>query len=624
MVYDANTAMTWKSIQGHSWTDEQIEQAKRYLRTGELPPDWGKDKKYTFRRRLRFYAVDRNQLVLRPEFVPDEYVRTRFRVVPRSAIDGSLRALIDDPMFVAYSRDRLYDKVMQAGYLGITRAEVGRYLRENPLPSVTGLANVPRRDPVRSYRPSHPNQQWQIDLASMDEDSLVRANDGYRYLVVIIDIFSKFMWIRPLKTKESAEVAQHLHTLFLQGDIPMRLQSDQGTEFLGEVGDLCARFRVERIINAPFSPQTTGVVENAIKHIKNYLSRFMNQFRDAATGLPNKRYIDILDRINFNLNTTKSRVTRMTPFQVHRGTHVDVPVRSSGVPRLNAPVGDESPEMAAELAAHANVNDRRYRDRTGQIRRRIAAEADRREAAVEGGTPRFVPGDQVHVWVANALGPGRLQYVPIRIGSRRIPLPRTRRIPDLAPFVFSSRWADKHYPMAFEIREVRMSTTQTRAYVLKPRGREETVERLVDEGVAPAGTQTSWDARFPASMLRHVEPERRRQRAAQPQYTVPVNLTLPRPLIVPPRRPLGNLSVEEVTRLLDRPELMRSRRIRIWWRMTDDTIRSFDGTVEGPGRGKHAYKVRYDDDPRRLDSRRLYPDDYGKRNQHYGWVFLDG
>lgn len=614
--------MSFRQIQGHSWTDEQLDHAKHFFRTGDLPPEWSKDKKYTFRRRLRFYALDRNQIVLRPEFVPAEYVRTRFRVVPRSAIDASIRALVEDPMFVAYSRDRLYDKVMQAGYLGITRAEVARYLRENPLPSVTGLANVPRRDPVRSYRPDHPNQQWQIDLASMDEDSLVRANDGYRYLCIIIDIFSKFMWIRPMKTKESAEVAQHLHTIFLQGDIPMRLQSDQGTEFLGDVNDLCRRFRVERIINAPFSPQTTGVVENAVKHVKNYLSRFMNQFRDAATGLPNKRYIDILDRINFNLNTTKSRVTRMTPFQVHRGTHVDVPVRSTGVPRVNAPVGNESPEMAAEMAAHANANDRRYRTRTNRVRRRIADEADRREAAVVDRSPRFSPGDQVHVMVANSLGPGRLQYVPIRIGTRRIPLPRTRRIPDLAPFVFSSRWADKHYADVFVIREVRMSSTQTRAYVLRPRGRDETVERLTDEGVAPAGTQTTWDERFPASMLQHVEPQRRRERADQPAYTAPVNLTLPRPLVVPPERPFGNLSEAEVTRLLDRPELLRSRRIRHWWHMSDESIRPFDGTIEERGRGKHRFKIRYDDNPRRLDSYRLYADDYGKRGEHRGWILL--
>ena len=40
------------------------------------------------------------------------------------------------------------------------------------------------------------DQQWQIDLADMQ-----KFNDGYRYLLVCIDVFSKYAWVVPLKNK---------------------------------------------------------------------------------------------------------------------------------------------------------------------------------------------------------------------------------------------------------------------------------------------------------------------------------------------------------------------------------------------------------------------------------------
>jgi hypothetical protein len=41
------------------------------------------------------------------------------------------------------------------------------------------------------------DQQWQMDLADMQ--SMQKFNDAYRYLLVCIDVFSKYAWIVPLK-----------------------------------------------------------------------------------------------------------------------------------------------------------------------------------------------------------------------------------------------------------------------------------------------------------------------------------------------------------------------------------------------------------------------------------------
>ena len=60
--------------------------------------------------------------------------------------------------------------------------------------------------------------------------SFSRSNKGYQYILTVNDVFSKYGWIVPLKTKTDKEVAQAFQKLFLNGH-PSRLWTDKGTEF---------------------------------------------------------------------------------------------------------------------------------------------------------------------------------------------------------------------------------------------------------------------------------------------------------------------------------------------------------------------------------------------------------
>ena len=52
------------------------------------------------------------------------------------------------------------------------------------------------------------DEQWQADL--VDLQKLARFNKGYKYLLVCIDILSKYAWVRPLKTKTGNELTKAL------------------------------------------------------------------------------------------------------------------------------------------------------------------------------------------------------------------------------------------------------------------------------------------------------------------------------------------------------------------------------------------------------------------------------
>ena len=59
------------------------------------------------------------------------------------------------------------------------------------------------------------DQQWQIYLADMQ--SMQKFNDGYRYLLVCIDVFSKYAWVVPLKNKTSPALVEAFKIILASG-----------------------------------------------------------------------------------------------------------------------------------------------------------------------------------------------------------------------------------------------------------------------------------------------------------------------------------------------------------------------------------------------------------------------
>ena len=67
----------------------------------------------------------------------------------------------------------------------------------------------------------------------MDMSSFSRSNRGYKFLLTVIDIYSKYGWIVPLKTKIGKVVAAALMKLF-EIAVLSRLWTDKGTEFYNQ------------------------------------------------------------------------------------------------------------------------------------------------------------------------------------------------------------------------------------------------------------------------------------------------------------------------------------------------------------------------------------------------------
>ena len=63
---------------------------------------------------------------------------------------------------------------------------------------------------------------------------MIFDNDGYKYCVVFIDCFTRYLYTKPLKTKEGKEMIQVMKTVFTNNRKPLKLRTDSGGEFVSQ------------------------------------------------------------------------------------------------------------------------------------------------------------------------------------------------------------------------------------------------------------------------------------------------------------------------------------------------------------------------------------------------------
>ena len=73
---------------------------------------------------------------------------------------------------------------------------------------------------------------WEADLAFVQD--VAKENDGVNYLLVVIDVFSKYVWVRPMKNKTARSLLEAFDSILSEGRKPEKLRTDKGAEFLSE------------------------------------------------------------------------------------------------------------------------------------------------------------------------------------------------------------------------------------------------------------------------------------------------------------------------------------------------------------------------------------------------------
>ena len=208
------------------------------------------------------------------------------------------------------SANKLFKAVQREGKYNIKLGQIKRWLSSVDAytmsrPVVRRMDKTRRRNKIQVLKPF---ELWDADL--MDLKSHAKVNDGYAYVLVVIDVFSRFLYTRPLKTKKISEIKVAFEEIIQEaGQSPSRCRTDMGHEFTGKAME---HYFQEKNIHhyVTNSEGKASFAERVIQTVKRMMFRYMIHMNKL-------RWIDVLEHITTNYNNTYHTSINMAPKEVN-------------------------------------------------------------------------------------------------------------------------------------------------------------------------------------------------------------------------------------------------------------------------------------------------------------------
>lgn len=153
---------------------------------------------------------------------------------------------------------------------------------------------------------------WQADLVEMDSGNLKgisKINKGYKYLLTIIDVFSKFAWAIPVKDKTGKNIVDAFEKIFRNGRNSKNLQTDNGKEFYNkDFQELMKKYNINHY--STFTELKASVVERFNRTLKEKMWKKFD-----LQG--NYRWVDLVSKLVGEYNNTVHRTIKKKPIEVN-------------------------------------------------------------------------------------------------------------------------------------------------------------------------------------------------------------------------------------------------------------------------------------------------------------------
>jgi transposase InsO family protein len=198
------------------------------------------------------------------------------------------------------SAERLW-KLVKKENLSFTKKQVQEFVSEQISAQLHRRAPKVRQVPITA---SDVNFDWQIDL--LDMNKYHKSNEGYRWILIVVDVFSRKAAAVALKKKTADEATNALIEVIDKMGKPLSITSDDGSEFKGAFKKLLAEKNIAHRVTTPGDHNVLGIIDRFSKTLKLILHRHFTQQQTV-------KWIDVLQRFIQAYNKTEHASLHMSP-----------------------------------------------------------------------------------------------------------------------------------------------------------------------------------------------------------------------------------------------------------------------------------------------------------------------
>ena len=216
----------------------------------------------------------------------DEYLRKIYYDVNHPAAYGGL--------------DKLYRFVKSDGQL-ISKTYLKKWLTKQNV----YVKHKPVRRKFKRQQVIVPRKYYQFDADTVNMTRYDAYNKGYKYILIVIDILSRYAWSYPLKSLTGKEMVMALKAILAKN--PEHLRTDGGKEFMNA--------QVERFLKSQkiehfqtLNETKANYAERIIQTIKTKLTKYMNHKETLE-------WVSVLPDVMHSYNNTYHRSIKVTPNQ---------------------------------------------------------------------------------------------------------------------------------------------------------------------------------------------------------------------------------------------------------------------------------------------------------------------
>eukprot|EP01107_Rhizomastix_libera_P015320 TRINITY_DN567_c0_g1_i4.p1 TRINITY_DN567_c0_g1~~TRINITY_DN567_c0_g1_i4.p1 ORF type:complete len:1648 (-),score=417.33 TRINITY_DN567_c0_g1_i4:86-5029(-) len=289
--------------------------------------------------------------------------------VPDSCRDWVLNQIHTDSVSGGHwGRTRSIRKAVERFYWNGMTSQVAKFVKSCEICQRTAKSKI--KGELQPITTDSPREMLTIDLTGE-----LSGSKSFKYILVIIDNYSRYTVAVALKDQKAATVSDAIEQeWFLKYGGVKCIHSDKGANLMAaEIQSMLQRWSVQPVQLVPFAHHVTGMVERCISTIKNGLMK-----KQADWDV-------ILQEVIFSHNSSVCSSTGYTPFELFFGEKVRLPVDVA----IERSTGERSLcEGKEAVTANAEIQMEKARERNERNYNRKVVK------------PRvFIPGEKVLVYV---------------------------------------------------------------------------------------------------------------------------------------------------------------------------------------------------------------------------------
>jgi hypothetical protein len=151
------------------------------------------------------------------------------------------------------------------------------------------------------------DEQLEADLVIMD--SLSKYNNGFKYILTVIDVLSKYAWAEPIKTETGENLVKAFEKILKKGRKPETFHTDKGTEFMNRKFQAFLKKHNIRVFTTQ-NETKASIVERFNRTLKTKMWIYF-------TAKNTLKYVDILQKLVKSHNHSRHRSIGMRPVDVN-------------------------------------------------------------------------------------------------------------------------------------------------------------------------------------------------------------------------------------------------------------------------------------------------------------------